>query len=118
MPVNPIFRTFVIDQLSRVASPIRAKSMFGGLGIYSGDLFFALVADDELHLKVGESNRADFEARGIGPFRPYGRDGEAMQYYPVPGDVLDDVDALRAWVDKAIAVARRKKTKVRSRRGA
>src|SRR5471030_159726 len=99
MPVSPSFRTFVIDQLSRVASPIRAKSMFGGLGIYSGELFFALVADDELHLKVGDSNRADFEALGIGPFRPFGGD-ETMQYYPVPGDVLDDAEALRGWVDK------------------
>ncbi len=64
------------------------------------------------------SNRPDFEARGIGPLRPYGPDGEAMQYYPLPGDVLDDSDALRVWVEKAIEVARRKKGKRRSPAGA
>jgi len=92
--------------------------MFGGVGIYSRDSFFALIADDELYLKVDESNRPDFEARGIGPFRPYGPDGEAMQYYPIPADLLEDSEALRLWVDKALAVARRKKGKGRSRGGA
>lgn len=118
MPVSPTFRTFVLDQLGRVAPQIRAKSMFGGVGIYSRDLFFALIADDELYLKVDESNRTDYEARRIGPFRPYGPDGEAMQYYPLPEECLEDPEALRVWVDKAIIVARRKKGKRRSKGGA
>ncbi len=118
MPGSPSFRAFVLDQLGRVAPPIRAKSMFGGVGIYSSDVFFALIAGDELYLKVDESNQLDYEARGIGPFRPYGPDAEFMQYYPLPGDVLEDVEALRVWVDKAIGVARRKKGKRRARGGA
>jgi DNA transformation protein len=109
---------FVLDQLGRLAPQIRSKSMFGGVGIYSGNLFFALIAEDELYLKVDESNRPDFEARQIGPFRPYGPDGEAMQYYPLPEEVLEDLEALRGWVDKAIMVARRKKGKRRSKGGA
>jgi DNA transformation protein len=36
---------------------------------------------DTLYFKVDESNRPEFEARGMGPFRPYGEDGEVMQYY-------------------------------------
>ena len=118
MAVSSTFRTFVLDQLGRVAPRIRAKSMFGGVGIYSGDLFFALIAGDELYLKVDESNRPDYEALGIGPFRPYGPDGEAIQYYPLPEDVLEDVEGLRAWVDKAIGVARIKKGKRRAPGGA
>ncbi len=106
MPVSSTFRTFVLDQLGRVVPQIRAKNMFGGVGIYSHDVFFALIAGDELYLKVDESNRLDYEARGIGPFRPYGPDGEAMQYYPLPEDLLEDVDALRVWVDKAMMAAR------------
>ncbi len=45
MPVSSTFRTFALDQLGRVAPQIRAKSMFGGVGIYSRDVFFALIAD-------------------------------------------------------------------------
>lgn len=115
MPVSSTFRTFVLDQLGRVAPQIRAKSMFGGVGIYSGDVFFALIADDALYLKVDESNRPDYETRGLGPFRPYGPNGEAMQYYPLPEDLLEDTETLRGWVDKAIAVARQKKGKHRNR---
>ena len=72
MAVNESFRSFVLDQLSRVATGVRSRSMFGGVGIYSGDLFFALIDGDTLYLKVGDSNRGDFEARGLGPFRPFG----------------------------------------------
>ncbi|PYO15046.1 MAG: hypothetical protein DMD31_07965 [Gemmatimonadetes bacterium] len=109
--VSPSFRTFILEQLNRIAPRVRGRSMFGGVGIYAGDLFFALIADDTLYLKVDESNRTDFETRGIGPFRPYGETGEAMQYYPVPDELVEDAESLRPWVDKAIAVARRKKGK-------
>ncbi len=116
MPVSSTFRTFVVEQLSRVVPRVRARSMFGGVGIYAGDLFFALIADDTLYFKVDESNRPDFQARGMGPFRPYGEEGEVMQYYEVPEDLLEEPDALRPWAEQAVAVARRKKGK-RVRRG-
>jgi DNA transformation protein len=113
MPVTPEFRAFVLEQLERVASPVRMKSMFGGIGVYSGDLFFALIDDDELYLKVDDTNRPDFESRGLGPFQPFGPDGESMQYYPLPGDLLEDAEALGEWVAKALDVARRKKKRSR-----
>ena len=116
MPVSSSFRTFIVDQLSRVVPRVRARSMFGGVGIYAGELFFALIADDTLYFKVDDSNRRDFEARGMGPFRPYGEDGEIMQYYQVPHELLEDSEALRPWAEKAVAVAGRKKFK-RPRRG-
>jgi DNA transformation protein len=108
-PAGPTYREFVVEQLGRVAPPIRAKSMFGGTGLYSRDTFFALIAGDELYLKVDDSNRPDFEARGSGPFLPYGAGSGAMQYYLLPPDVLEDVESLRLWVEKSIAVARGKK---------
>lgn len=115
MAVSDSYRTWVLEQLGRVASGIRGRSMFGGLGIYSGAYFFALVDDDVLYFKVDDVNRPDFEARGMGPFQPFGEGGEVMQYYRVPEDLLDDPDALRPWADKAIEVARRKKRKRPSR---
>mgnify|MGYP001766003659 CR=1 FL=1 len=109
MPVSPSFQTFVVDQLSRVVPMVRARRMFGGVGIYSGEVFFALIADDTLHFKVDDSNRADFEARRMDPFRPYGYEGEVMQYYQVPDDLLEDAEALRSWAEKALAAALRAK---------
>lgn len=87
--------------------------MFGGLGIYAGDIFFALISDDVLYFKVDDVTRPGYEARGSAPFQPYGPRGEVMQYYQIAEDLLEDPDILRPWVDDAVAVARRK----RSRKG-
>jgi DNA transformation protein len=108
MPVSDRFVQFVVDQLE-ASGPITSRRMFGGVGIYASDVFFALLDDDTLYLKVDDSNRADFEAVGSGPFRPYGEGGEVMQYYEVPADVLEDATELCRWAAKAIAVARAKK---------
>ena len=111
MAASSSFRTFVLEQLSRAIPRIRARSMFGGIGIYAGDLFFALIADDTLYLKVDDSNRPDFVAKGMRPFQPYGDEGEVMQYYEVPADLLEEPEALRPWAEKAIAVAAQKAKK-------
>jgi DNA transformation protein len=114
--VSPSFRSFVLDQLARTIPGIRARSMFGGVGIYASDLFFGLVDDDTLYLKVDDSNRGRFEDRGMGPFRPGGEQGEVMQYYEVPEDLLEDPEALRPWVESAIGVARNARRR-KARRG-
>jgi DNA transformation protein and related proteins len=101
--VDESFRVFVEEQLGRVM-PVRTRRMFGGLGIYARSRFFALVADDVLYFKVGPQNLADFEARGCEPFRPFG-DERAMNYREVPADVLEDVELLETWMEKAVAVA-------------
>ena len=105
MSVTPSYRSFVIEQLERISS-ITAKNMFGGVGLYAEGYFFALIAEDRLYFKVDDSNRPDFEAVGMEPFRPYG-DERAMHYYEVPIEVLEDVDALQHWAENAIAVAQR-----------
>ncbi len=118
MSVSPSFQTFIVDQLSRVVPRVRARRMFGGVGIYSGDSFFALIAADTLYFKVDDSNRADYEDRQMSPFQPYGLGGEVMQYYQVPDDLLEDVEALRPWAEKAVAAATRKRTSRQRRNGA
>jgi DNA transformation protein and related proteins len=107
MSVSDGFREFVLEQLQRTVPDLRARSMFGGVGVYAGDLFFGLMDDDVLYFKVDDSNRRRFEARGMGPFRPYGEGGEVMQYFELPADVLEDVDALAEWVEASVEVARR-----------
>ena len=111
MSVSESYRTFVLDQLGRVIERVRIKRMFGGAGVYAGEFFFALIDDDVLYLKVDDTNRPDFVARGMGPFSPFGEGGEVMQYYQVPEDLLEDPEELKPWVEKAILAAVRKKKK-------
>ncbi len=59
--------------------------MFGGTGRYLQGVFFALIASDMLYFKVDDSNRPDYEAAGMGPFKPFAdRPAYTMQYYEVP----------------------------------
>jgi DNA transformation protein len=111
MAVSPGYQTFVLDQLRRVLPAVRAKRMFGGVGLYSDELFFALIDDDALYLKVDDATRPDFERRGLQPFQPFGEGSAPMQYYQLPEDLLEDPDALRPWAEGAVAVARRAKAK-------
>lgn len=107
MAISDSYRIFVLEQLGRV-TPVTAKSMFGGVGIYGGGMFFALIAEDRLYFKVDDSTRPDFECLGMEPFRPYGED-HAMGYYEVPADVVEDPGQLASWMQKALNVATKAK---------
>jgi len=48
MSVSDSFRTFALEQLQRTVPDVRARSMFGGVGVYAGELFFGLMDDDVL----------------------------------------------------------------------
>ncbi len=104
MAVSPGFAGFVVEQLDG-CGPIATRRMFGGVGIYAGDVFFAIIDDDVLYLKADDTTRRDFVRAGGQPFRPYGDERGSTQYYSVPVAVLEDADALAAWGKKAIAAA-------------
>ena len=110
MSVSKEYIDFIVDQLSPVGR-ITVKRMFGGAGIYSDALFFAIIENDTLRFKVDDTNRADFEALGIEAFKPYKDKEHTMQYYEVPIEVLEDKQALGELAFKALTVARAAKKK-------
>ena len=106
------FLEFVIDQLSGVRS-VTSRRMFGGIGLYSGEDFFALIDEGRLYFCTDETTRKRYEARGIGPFE-YAPGKVLRSYYEVPIDVLEDDSALCEWAREAIEAHRAKKPKRRS----
>jgi DNA transformation protein len=102
--VTPAFRDFVLDQLAPLPQ-LWSKAMFGGIGLYSGECFFGIVAADELFFKVDLSNRAAYEAAGSEPFRPVAARPVSMSYWRVPIEVLEDSGELAAWALAAIRAA-------------
>jgi DNA transformation protein and related proteins len=111
-----------IRDLFASLGPVRTRRMFGGQGVYAGELMFALEADGELFLKVDDSTVPAFRAAGSRPF-VYERDGRAtqMSYWRLPDPALDDPDEAARWGRLGLEAARRAATakpkRVTPRRG-
>jgi DNA transformation protein len=105
MAISPEYREFLEDQFASFG-PIAIRRMFGGAGLFRDGLMFALVANDTLYLKVNDSNQADFEERGMGPFTYLRKSKMAsLRYFQVPAEILEDPHELKPWAEKAFAVA-------------
>lgn len=109
----------VVESLSDLG-PVRAKAMFGGYGLYLGDLMFGLIAKDVLYFKVDATTRPCFEAEGLGPFiYTGGQKPVSMSYHRAPDASLDDSELLLTWAKLGIESATRArlapKSKSRSR---
>src|SRR4029079_6066071 len=82
MSVSDNYRTYIVDQLGALPG-LSTRTMFGGLGLYSGEWFFALIDDDVLYFKVDDVNRDDYTSRGIKAFMPF--PGQpSLGYFQVP----------------------------------
>jgi DNA transformation protein len=78
--------------------------MFGAAGLYCDEIFFGIISDDTLYLRVDEASRGDYTARGMAAFRPYAdRPEVSMTYFEVPADVLEDPDELLTWSRRSVA---------------
>jgi DNA transformation protein len=103
MAVTSGFKQYILDQLEGLGD-VTARAMFGGVGLYHRDLFFAILAGDTLYLKVDDRTRPDFEAAGMRPFKPYAHRPATFQYYEVPVGVIEAAPTLVEWARKAVNV--------------
>jgi DNA transformation protein and related proteins len=110
MAVSDDYLTYVLDQLRPVVPDVRARRMFGGIGLYSADLFFGVIDDDVLYLKVDDSTRGEYEARGMPAFRPY-EGVTSMNYSQLPEEILEEWETLQQWAHRSLDVARAAKAK-------
>jgi len=107
--IRDIFRSF---------GPVQIRRMFGGQGIYQGELMFALEAYGELYLKTDEESVGLFKERGSRPFTFETRDGRTTltSYWLMPESALDDLDEARGFATMALGAARRAKAE-KARKG-
>ena len=101
------FAAFVVDQLDELGE-VAAKSMFGGVGLYCGAVFFGVIALDVLYFKTDELTRPAYVRLGVKPFMPYPLSaGGQSRYYAVPLDVLESPTTLAEWARAAVEAATR-----------
>ncbi|MET0530371.1 MAG: TfoX/Sxy family protein [Microvirga sp.] len=100
-----------IRDVFRGLGPIQIRRMFGGHGIYQGDLMFALEAGGELYLKVDDESVATFRDLGSRPFAYTTKDGRTtlMSYWLMPESALDDPDEAAQLGRLAVQAAQRRK---------
>ena len=89
--------------------PVVARAMFGGHGFYLDSTMFALVADDELYLKVDDETEGRFEAEGLPRFvyEKKGGGSMSMSYRKAPAAALDDGELLVTWARLGVDASRR-----------
>lgn len=106
-----VYRPIRYEQMMRAAEAhdVRARRMFGGMGVYSGEKMFAFLIGDDIGLKLSPSDIEEALALpGAGPMRP-DKDAEPMrEYVKMPKDVLDNYESFVVWVERSITYARRK----------
>jgi DNA transformation protein and related proteins len=115
------FTAYLLDLLAPIG-PVSARPMFGGVGLFHSGMMFGLIARDEFFLKVGDTNRAAYEAAGEAPFSYETKHGThtISSYWRCPPDLLDDVETFQAWARQAVeaaVVAARGKPKTGRKRG-
>ena len=120
MSENDAIAEWVCEALTPLGA-VRARRMFGGIGLSLEGLTFAIAAFGELYLKADAETASRFEAQGLKRFT-FEMKGKpaSMNYYCPPEECLDDADALQEWAMLAMAAARRAAAgkPVRRRKGA
>jgi DNA transformation protein len=116
MSLTPAFIESLKDLLSFLPK-LKVKRMFGGAGVYTDGLMFALADDEYLWLKFDAESEPEFAAEDLPVFSFVDRAGNAMtmSYRRAPDSVWDDPDAARHWTRLAIDATLRKKAKAKSK---
>jgi DNA transformation protein len=103
------FVEFVLELLAPLGG-VRARAMFGGYGIYRGEVMFALITDDRMYFKADAVTRQAFTAQGLAPFTYVARGKtQTLQYYEAPPEVFEEQEAMQTWAKQAVDVALRAK---------
>ena len=105
MAVDNDYVAWILEQLT-AAGGISLRRMFGAVGLYRGDIFFAIISGGTLYFKVDDTNRGEYVSRHMPQFRPYrDRPEVSMAYYEVPADVIEDPEECVAWALRSVAAA-------------
>lgn len=105
MPVSKSYLDFVLESV-REAGDVEPRRMFGGVGLYTDNVIFALILDDQLYFKVNERTAERYEDAGAEPFLYTNKNGRtvSMPYYRAPEFLFDEPDEMADWVREAMGV--------------
>lgn len=105
--------------LMRDLGAVNARRMFGGHGIYRGNVMFGLVSSQVLYLKADDGNRALFEAEDLEPFTYDGKSRSIqLSYYRAPDAALESPAIMMDWAGHAHEAALRSGIQAKKKKAA
>ncbi len=74
---------------------IKSRSMFGGFGLFADETMFALVVNNQLHIRADQQTSSDFETQGLKPY-VYKKRGFPVvtKYYAISNDLWESSERL------------------------
>jgi DNA transformation protein and related proteins len=99
--------TFLKESIEDAIGPVSFRKMFGGIGVWSGNVFIAMISDGALLIRLAEKEESDVLEAGFVPNDPSSAGKGRKRYYEVPADVIENRDELEPWLRKSIDLARR-----------
>ena len=101
------FRDYCLELFDTLApyagiAGIAAKRMFGGISFSIDGNTFAIIAMDQLWLKVDDETRAVFEQAHCEIFTyESAKKTSTMNYYTAPPDSMESAALMRPWAERA-----------------
>jgi DNA transformation protein and related proteins len=106
-----VYRPIRYEQMMRAAEgyDVRARRMFGGMGIYTGERMFAFLIDEDIGLKLAPEDLSEaMQIPGAEPLRPDPQSEPMREYVRMPREVLDNYEKFIYWVERSASYARSK----------
>lgn len=89
---------------------VRARRMFGGMGVYTGEKMFAFLVGEEIGLKLCPEDIAEaMKLPGAEPLVPEPGAEPMREYVKMPREVLDNLEKFTFWVERSASYALSKK---------
>ena len=102
----------LLDHIEKILIkfPVTSRKMFGGIGIFSEDVMFALIYDEIVYLKSTPEIAKTYSEDST-QFEPPFRRTMKMPYWSIPEKILRDWDRFADWAYKSLEYAKMTKKK-------
>ncbi len=107
MSASKEFIAYIMALLEPVAA-IEGSKFFGGYGIKSDGVQFAMIMGNSLYFVVDDKTRVMYEKHEMKPFSYMTKNGERLvkRYFEVPFELLENPDELLDWARESIGIAK------------
>ncbi len=103
-----VYRPLRYEQMMKAAEglDVRARRMFDGMAVYTGERMFAYLAGDDIGLKLSPDDREEaLSLDGAELLKANPKGAPMKEYVRMPKSVLDDDADFEAWVQRSASYA-------------